>query len=188
MDLKELLEEELYKQVIQKVGDNKIDVVNNGNWIPKDKFNTLNDQLKTANATITDLKKSNKDNGELQTRVTDYESKVKDYEKKIQDMQFNYALEGALKSANVRNTKAVKALLNLEGIKLDGESLIGLNEQIEEIRKSDSYLFSEEQAQPKFSGVNPVDSSANKTAAKDTSNMSYTELCKYLEENPNAQI
>ncbi|AUN11210.1 phage scaffolding protein [Clostridium botulinum] len=187
MDLKELLGEELYNQVIQKVGDNKIDVVNNGNWIPKDKFNTLNEQLKTANATITDLKKSNKDNGELQTKVTDYETKVKEYEKQIQDMQFNYTLEGALKSANVRNTKAVKALLNLEGIKLEGENVLGLSEQIEALKKSDSYLFAEEQ-KPKFSGVEPTDNSIKDPVPKDTSKMSYTELCNYLEENPNAQI
>lgn len=158
MDLKELLGEELYNQVIQKVGNNKIDVVNNGNWIPKDKFNTLNEQLKTANTTIGDLKKSNKDNETLQTKVGEYETKVKEYEKQIQDMQFNYALEGALKGANVRNTKAVKALLNLENVKLDGETLIGISEQIEELRKSDSYLFSEEQ-KPKFSGVEPTDGS-----------------------------
>ncbi|NFD56114.1 scaffolding protein [Clostridium botulinum] len=162
-----------------------VDLVDSKQYITKDKFNTLNEQLKTANTTITDLKKSNKDNEELQTKVTDYETKVKDYEKQIQDMQFNYALEGALKSANVRNTKAVKALLNLEGIKLDGESLIGLNEQIEGIKKSDSYLFTEEQ-KPKFSGVEPTDGS--KTPPKSTKEMSYTELCKYLEENPNAQI
>ncbi|WP_291563704.1 MULTISPECIES: phage scaffolding protein [unclassified Clostridium] len=188
MDLKEILGEELYNQVIQKVGDNKIDIVSNGNWIPKDKFNALNDQLKTANATIGDLKKSNKDNEELQTKVTDYETKVSEYEKQIQDMQFNYALEGALKGANVRNTKAVKALLNLENVKLDGETLIGINEQIEELKKSDGYLFIEEQSQPQFSGVNPVDSAANKIKTEDISKMSYAELCKYIEENPNAQI
>ncbi|APC82404.1 phage scaffolding protein [Clostridium botulinum] len=165
-----------------------VDLVDSKQYITKDKFDALDEQLKNANTTITDLKKSNKDNETLQTKVGDYETKVKDYEKKIQDMQFNYALEGALKGANVRNTKAVKALLNLENIKLDGETLIGISEQIEELRKSDSYLFLEEQVQPKFSGVNPVDSSANKTPAKDTSKMSYTELCNYLEENPNAQI
>ncbi len=65
MDLKELLGEELYNQVIQKVGDNRIDIVSNGNWIPKDKFDALDEQLKNANTTITDLKKSNKDNEEL---------------------------------------------------------------------------------------------------------------------------
>ncbi|OSA84099.1 scaffolding protein [Clostridium botulinum] len=178
---------EAYSQIPEELQTKykDIDLVDSSVYVAKDKFNALNEQLKTANTTITDLKKSNKDNEDLQTKVTDYETKVKDYEKKIQDMQFNYALEGALKSANVRNTKAVKALLNLEGIKLDGESLIGLNEQIEEIRKSDSYLFTEEQ-KPQFSGVEPTDGS--KTPSKSTKEMSYTELCKYLEENPNAQI
>ncbi|WP_434290913.1 phage scaffolding protein [Clostridium botulinum] len=164
-----------------------IDLVDSKQYIIKDKFDTLNEQLKTANNTITTLKKDNKENESLQTKVGDYETKVKDYEKKIQDMQFNYALEGALKSANVRNTKAVKALLNLEGIKLEGESLRGLNEQIEAIKKSDSYLFTEEQ-KPQFSGIKPTDNSIKDPVPKDTSKMSYTELCKYLEENPNAQI
>ncbi|RFM22071.1 scaffolding protein [Clostridium botulinum] len=135
-----------------------VDLVDSKQYITKDKFDALDEQLKNANTTITDLKKSNKDNEELQTKVTDYETKVKDYEKKIQDMQFNYALEGALKGANVRNTKAVKALLNLEGVKLDGENVLGLSEQIEALKKSDSYLFAEEQ-KPKFSGVEPTDGS-----------------------------
>ncbi|MBU5440299.1 phage scaffolding protein [Tissierella sp. MSJ-40] len=184
--LKDILGEELYDQVSERLGDTKIDIVSNGNWIPKDKFNALNEQLKTANTTIDDLKKSNKDNESLQTKVTDYETKVKEYEKQIQDMQFNYALEGALTSANVRNIKAVKALLDLKNIKLDGETIIGLSDQLEALKESDSYLFAEEQPQPKFSGVNPVE--GNKIKTKDTSKMSYIELCKYMEENPNAQI
>lgn len=98
-----------------------IDLVDSKQYVAKDKFDALDEQLKTANTTINDLKKSNKDNEDFQTKVTDYETKVKDYEKKIQDMQFNYALEGALKGANVRNTKAVKAFLNLENVKLDGD-------------------------------------------------------------------
>ncbi|WP_085829385.1 phage scaffolding protein [Clostridium massiliodielmoense] len=186
MDLKELLGEELYNKVIAKVGDNKIDIVSNGNWIPKDKFNTLSEQLKTANTTITDLKKNNKDNEELQTKVTDYETKVKEYEKKIQDMQFNYALEGALKGANVRNAKAVKALLNLENVKLDGENLLGLNEQIEALKKSDSYLFADEQKQPQFSGIEPKDGAKTPQSynpwEKDSFNL--TDQGKIFKENP----
>ena len=46
----------------------------------------LNEQLKTANTTIDDLKKSNKKIMKLlQTKVTDYKTKVTDYEKQIQD-------------------------------------------------------------------------------------------------------
>ena len=39
--LKKLLGEELYNQVSQKLGDKKIDVINNGQWIPKQKFDDV---------------------------------------------------------------------------------------------------------------------------------------------------
>lgn len=163
-----------------------IDLVDSKQYVAKDKFDTLDKQLKTANTTITDLKKDNKDNEELQTKVTDYETKVKEYEKKIQDMQFNYALERALKGANVRNTKAVKALLNLENVKLDGENILGLNEQIEALKKSDSYLFADEQKQPQFSGIEPKDGAKTPQGynpwKKDSFNL--TDQGKIFKENP----
>ena len=117
-----------------------IDLVDSSSYIAKDKFDTLDEQFKNANTTIADLKKNNKDNETLQTRVGEYETKVKEYEKQIKDMQFNYALEGALKGANVRNTKAVKALLNLENVKLDGENLLGLKEQLDSLKESEFYI------------------------------------------------
>ena len=39
--LKEILGEELYNQVSQKLGDKKIDIVNSGQWIPKSKFDEV---------------------------------------------------------------------------------------------------------------------------------------------------
>ncbi|MEW8955600.1 phage scaffolding protein [Clostridium sp.] len=178
---------EAYSQIPEDIQKKykDVDLVDGSQHVAKDKFDTLNEQLKTANTTINDLKKNNKDNEELQAKVGEYETKVNEYEKQIQDMQFNYVLEGALKSANVRNTKAVKALLNLEDVKLDGENIIGIKEQIEALQKSDSYLFVEEQ-QTKFSGVNPVD--GNKTPQgynpwkKETFNL--TDQGKLFKENP----
>ncbi|MBU3203120.1 phage scaffolding protein [Clostridium algidicarnis] len=162
-----------------------VDLVDGSQHIAKDKFNTLSEQLKTANTTITDLKKSNGDNETLQTKVKDYETKVKDYEKQIKDMQFNHSLDEALKGANVRNSKAIKALLNLENVKLDGESIIGLNDQLEALKKSDSYLF-EERQNPKFSGVEPTDGSKSPQGynpwKKEKFNL--TDQGKIFKENP----
>ncbi|WP_125153107.1 phage scaffolding protein [Clostridium rectalis] len=178
---------ESYSQIPQELQDKykDVDLVDSSQHVTKDKFDTLNEQLKTANTTINDLKKSNGDNESLQIKVGEYETKVKEYEKQIQDMQFNYALEGALKGANVRNTKAVKALLNLENVKLDGENILGLKEQIEALQKSDSYLFTEEQ-KPKFSGVEPTDGSKTPQGynpwKKDSFNL--TEQGKIFKENP----
>lgn len=178
---------ELYSQIPQELQTKykDIDLVDSTQYIAKDKFDTLDKQLKTANTTINDLKKDNKDNEVLQTKVGEYETKVKDYEKQIKDMQFNYALEGVLKGANVRNTKAVTALLNLENVKLDGENLLGLNEQLDSLKESDNYLFAEEQ-RPQFSGIKPTDGSKVSQGynpwKKDSFNL--TEQGKIFKENP----
>ena len=166
---------EAYAQIPEDV-QNKykdIDLVDSSTYVDKDKFDALDEQLKTANTTIDDLKKSNKDNEELQTKVTDYESKVSDYEKQIQDMQFNYAVDGALKGANVRNTKAIKALLNLENVKLDGENILGLTDQLEELKKSDSYLF-----ETTVTGNDPKDGKSN-PAPQDTTDLRSALAQKY---------
>ncbi len=39
--LKEVLGEDLFNQVSQKLGDKKIDIVNSGQWIPKSKFDEV---------------------------------------------------------------------------------------------------------------------------------------------------
>jgi hypothetical protein len=156
MDLKELLGEELYNQVTEKAGDNKIAIVSDGNWFPKDKFDTVNNdnkelkkQLKTRDDQLEELKKVDAEG--LQQKIQDLQSdnqKIKDdYEAQIQQTQFDYALRDALTAAKVKNPKAVKGLLDMDTIKLDGESLKGLDDQITKIKESDAYLFEEEQQQ-----------------------------------------
>ena len=47
----------------------------------------------------------------------------------------------ALANVGAKNPKAVKALLDLEKISLDGENLIGLSDQVKILEESDPYLF-----------------------------------------------
>lgn len=168
-----------------KIKYKDIDLVDSSKYVSKGEYNTLSEQLKTANTTINDLKKDNKDNEGLQTKVTDYEKKLEDYEKQIKDMQFNYALEGALTTANVRNIKAVKALLDLENVKIDGETIIGLKEQLESLKESDSYLFVEEQ-KPQFSGIQPADGTKPSPGYNPWKKESFnlTDQGKIFKENP----
>lgn len=56
-DLKELLGEELLNQVTAKLGDNKIAIVSDGSYIPKDKFNSINDRKKELEGQVGSLKK-----------------------------------------------------------------------------------------------------------------------------------
>ena len=59
----------------------------------------------------------------------------------------------ALRDAAAKNPKAVKALLDKEKLKLDGETLLGLEDQLKTLRESDAYLFGEDN----LSGKKPGD-------------------------------
>nr|WP_307894378.1 phage scaffolding protein [Clostridium botulinum] len=75
---------EAYSQIPEELQTKykDVDLVDSKQYITKDKFDALDEQLKNANTTITDLKKSNKDNEELQTKVTDYELRLKTMKRK----------------------------------------------------------------------------------------------------------
>lgn len=114
-------------------------------------------QLKTANDTIADLKKNNADNETLQNTIKTHEATIATLQKEAETKDFNYALDTALKESKCKNTKAIKALLNMEGIKLNEGKFEGLEEQLKALKESDSYLFDAEEKQPGGSGFNPDD-------------------------------
>lgn len=134
-------------------------------FIPKDKYNSTADELKGLKEQISDRDKQleelsgkAKGNEELQEQIKQLQEQNKttqaEYEQKLQEQQFDFALEKNLSAAKVKNIKAVKALLDMDTIKLDGDSLKGLEDQLNKIKESDSYLFAEESngPKPKFTG------------------------------------
>ncbi|GEN87245.1 phage scaffolding protein [Oceanobacillus sojae] len=167
MDLKELLGEELYRQVMDKAGDNKLAVVSDGNWFPKDKFDgknqevkDLQEQLKDRDKQLKDLGDKAKGNDDLTAEIDQLKEANKttkeEYEAKLQQQAFDHTLENSLNGAKVKNTKAVKALLDMETIKLDGDTLKGLDDQLKGLQESDPYLFEQEQqGTPPPTIVNP---------------------------------
>lgn len=152
MSLKELLGEELYNQVIEKTGDNKIAIVSDGNWFPKEKFDTVNNdnkelkqQLKQRDTQLEELSVKAKGNEDLTNEINTLKEANKtaqqEYDQKLADFQKESKLELALKDAKAKNPRAVKALLNAESIKLDGDKLLGLEDQLKALQESDGYLF-----------------------------------------------
>ncbi|MFD5849696.1 phage scaffolding protein [Cytobacillus pseudoceanisediminis] len=164
MDLKELLGEDLYKQVMEKAGDKKIAIVSDGNWIPKEKFNELNEntkelkkQLKDRDAQLAELGEKAKGHEELMVKINELTEENKktaaEYQQKLDQQAFDFALKSAITNAKAKNPKAVEALLNKDSIKLDGDKLLGLEDQLKALQKSDAYLFEAEQqpSKPTFS-------------------------------------
>ena len=133
-------------------------------FIPKDKYNEVAEAKKKLEADIAerdkqleDLKKAAGSNEELKKQIEQLQADNKkageEWQAKMAQMQLDFAIEKALTAAKAKNAKAVKALLDLEKVKLDGEQLLGLDDQLKELQKSDAYLFGE--SGKVGSGTNP---------------------------------
>ena len=162
MDFKELLKtkgltDDQINSVISGMKENKIYLSNEENIDTrykklKDKKEEIEEQLKTANTTIANLKQYEADNEKLKEDIASFETKKAEYEKRLAEKDFNYALEDALKSYKSKNNKLVKALLDTEKIKVVDGKVIWWDEQLKSIKEENDYLFEKEVAgAPDFS-------------------------------------
>ena len=106
-------------------------------------LDTTKEQLKTANETIGSYKSM--DIESIKKSAEEYKSKFEEAQKKakadMEKLQFDHALENALTKSKAKNTKAVKALLDLEGLKLKDDEIIGLKDQLEKVKEKNDFLF-----------------------------------------------
>ncbi|PIC73334.1 phage scaffolding protein [Sporosarcina sp. P17b] len=120
--------------------------------VPRSRLNDKNDEIKELKEQLTardtqleSLKSQTTNHEEMTSKIQELqlsnEKVVTEYEAKLQKKDFDSALEGALRTAKVKNSKAVKALLDIEAMKLTGGTLAGLEEQLKAIKLSDDYLF-----------------------------------------------
>lgn len=140
-----------------------------GAMIPKTRFDEVNDAKKTLEKDVTDrdtqleaLKKTTGASDELKAEIEKLQGEnattKAEYETKLQQQTYDYALEKALTDAKAKNPRAVKALLNTEAIKLDGDKLLGLDDQIAALTVSDGYLFAEvTDTPPAVKGAKPAE-------------------------------
>lgn len=136
--LKEILGEELYKQVVEKINahngdeankDKQIKIANlaTGDYIGKGKYDALQalldgktNELDTANNLIADLKKSNKGNEDLQGKITTYEGQVEKLQEELEQTKLDSAIKVALLEAKAMDIDYMTFKLKEKGeVKLD---------------------------------------------------------------------
>ena len=140
-------------------------------FIPKSRFDEVNNtkkqlekDLKDRDVQLENLKNSS---GDVETMKQTIENLQRDnkvakdnFEAELAKFKLESAIDTTLLGSNVINTRAVKALLDMDKIKLDGDVLIGINEQIEALKNAEDskMLFKvteTKQKEPNFSGVKP---------------------------------
>ncbi|MDF7683406.1 phage scaffolding protein [Lactobacillus sp. ESL0679] len=145
---------------------------------------SLKQQIADRDKDLGKLKKQVRDNddvsGQLKELQDKYKQDTEQLNEQLSQTKLTNAINQALTADKVRNPKAIKGLLNMDDIKLnDKGELIGLDEQIAAIKKSDAYLFDEGSTQP----YNPAGGSpaTNTKAFKD---LSLVERVQLKHDNP----
>lgn len=160
-------------------------------YIPPERFNEVNEAKKRAEEMISErekqidsLKKSAGDGEALKAKIEQLQSENKaakeKYESDIRDLKISNAVDAALNAAGAKNLKAARALLNMEGITLEGEEVKGVAEQIKALTsdESSSFLFNVK-TDPTPKGMGKV-GEGGKPKAKPVSEMNYSERVAYL--------
>lgn len=117
----------------------------NGKDVGNEKAKTAEEtkKLENANTTINELQDKVKkfdgvDVEKLKKETADLQSK---YDTDVSKLKLDNALELALITNKAKNAKAVRALLDESLIKLDGDKVLGLDEQLTKLKKEQDFLF-----------------------------------------------
>lgn len=153
--LKDVLGEELYAQVSEKIGaveNIKLANIADGSYIPKAKFDELNGNLKTYKTQATELqtqletlKTQAKGNEALQAEIQKLTQDLQQKDEAMKQQAFQTAVKDGLRSYKVHDPDVLMPLLNMKSITQNEDgSLVGLKEQMENMKTARPYLFQEE--------------------------------------------
>jgi len=129
----------LEKEVIDKI------MTENSNDIKKIAVERdgCKEQLETAQTALKefegiDVKELN---GKIKQLTDDLAAKDTEYQTKIADMEFNSVLDSAIAGVKAKNSKAVKALLDLEALKSSKNQSEDIKSALEKVKSENDYLF-----------------------------------------------
>lgn len=115
-------------------------------------------QLTERDKQLDSLNKTAGDSEALKNQIAELQAANKQttdaYEAKLKQMAVENAANLAITKHGAKNPKAVKALLNLENAKMDGDIIVGLEEQLTKLKETDAYMFNVEQ-KPTVAGTHP---------------------------------
>ena len=183
----------LEKEAIDKI------MAENGNDVnaAKADYDALKQQLEAANTQVQErdgqleqLKNATGDVEAMKQQIATLQAENKTakekYEADLKDLKLSAAIKMALGNS-AHDAELVAGLFDKAKLILSEDGQVtGLEDQLKAIKKEKAFLFKEEKQQIK--GGKPAEGRGTPPADKKPSEMTYSEMCKYLEANPGATI
>ncbi len=156
------------------------------NAVPKTEFNEAKEQLKTANATIDTLKKSNGDNETLQNTIKQHEQTIQKLQDDASNTSKTYALKEQLSKSGVLDPDyLIYKQGGLEKFNFDKEGKpIGIEDMLKPMKedKTQSHLFQSGKSGTEYNPAGGGNYTGKNPFAKETFNL--TKQGELLKENP----
>lgn len=159
----------------------------------KQERDTLAAQVTERDGQLEALKKSAGDNEALMRQIADLQADnlaaKERYAADMKEVKLSTAIRLAL-GESAQDADLVAGLFDKEKLILSEDGTVtGLEEQLKTLKKEKAFLFKDEKApQTQIKGGKPVEGKGTPPADKKTSEMTYSEMCAYLEANPGAKI
>lgn len=117
-----------------------------GGYVDKHKLDDKIAELSTANDTIKGLQETVKkfDGVDVEKLKSDLANAQAKYDADVSSLKRDSAVNLALLGAKARDSKAVMPFLDLDTIKLDGDKVLGLDEQLQKLKTEKAFLFEED--------------------------------------------
>ena len=110
-----------------------------------------NEELKEKEKSFSELEKTKK---ELDEKLKSANESIKEQKDKLKEAENGFTkykndvrLEKALKGAGFKSADIAKKLIDLDKLKFNDDKIDGLDEAIEELKKSSDYLFKSEKSE-----------------------------------------
>ena len=147
-----------WEQLEEKLKDNKDVKIANlaaGSYVDKGKYDIKVEELGKANETIKGLQETvskfdGVDIDGLKKSVGDWENK---YNTDIEAVRLEGDIFKDVIKRNPKDADVVMALLDRTVIKRDGDKIIGLTDQLDNLTENKTYLFNEEKTETKPGGA-----------------------------------
>lgn len=206
--LKEILGEELYKQVETALNayngneankDKQIKLANlgSGEYVGKGKYDSLQalldgktTELDTANGLIADLKKGTKGNEDLQGKITGYETQVQQLQAELEKTKLENAIQLALRDAKAVDPDYLAFKLrekySADELTLDENGKIkGMDDKLAGLKTQFPAQFEGSGSKKVIENKLPDEQGGGDSVTKDDfAKMSYQERLKLFNENP----
>ncbi|MBE7034809.1 MAG: hypothetical protein E7402_01620 [Ruminococcaceae bacterium] len=147
-----------------------------------EELKSLREQMSAMEAELQHCRDEAKEAISLREALQEERKNMADYIEKESQKQLDAAVCRRLEAAGAKSLPAVRALLNMDGVTLENGTLNGLDEQLWELKKENSYLFDDKETFVQF--TSPAATGSSVVSREEFQKMGYMERLKLKREQP----